>query len=198
MISCMSCNNLIIMIKALFSLASELMFFPGCISYLPSRLPWGSEAVTDAWVWRGSAFSNLLAHGARSLFEFSPFPGDFQNVTANPWADTIKDVRERAETQEAPVQPNHFWGRCDPKRVLLCLRLGSSCLSLRAAMGYSHRAAPTYARAVLAWQVLAPRPSAYGGNPTSARADHVWQGEGKGEQSLLGNSWLPAPCSSQP
>lgn len=173
MISCMSCNNLIIMIKALFSLASELMFFPGCISYLPSRLPWGSEAVTDAWVWRGSAFSNLLAHGARSLFEFSPFPGDFQNVTANPWADTIKDVRERAETQEAPVQPNHFWGRCDPKRVLLCLRLGSSCLSLRAAMGYSHRAAPTYARAVLAWQVLAPRPSAYGGNPTSARADHV-------------------------
>lgn len=101
MISCMSCSNLIIMIKALFSLVSELMFFPGCISYLSSRLPWGSEAVTDAWVWRGSALSNLLAHGAGSLFGFSPFPGDIQNPTANPWADTIKDVRERAETQEA-------------------------------------------------------------------------------------------------
>lgn len=88
------------MIKALFSLASELMFFPGCISYLLRRLPWRSEAITDAWVWRGSALSNVLGHGALSPFEFSPFSGDFQNLTTNPWADTIKGVRERAETRE--------------------------------------------------------------------------------------------------
>lgn len=45
-----------------------------------------------------------------------------------------------------------------------------------AATGYRHRAAARYTSSILALQVLAPRPSAHRGNPTSAKADHVHAG----------------------
>lgn len=115
------------------------------------------------------------------LFEFSPSSGDIPNLTTNPWADTIKDMRERAETSE--LHWNSWFSQTIFGADYHCrgrLQTQSSC--------QVHQHHPL--------QVLSPWPSAHRVNPTLARAAHACAGEG--EWLLLANSGLPAPCSGQP
>lgn len=196
------------MIKALFSLASELIFFPGCISWLLQWLPWSSGAV---WVWRGSVKhqANMLGHGVHSPFECIPLFADFLNLTVNPWADTIRDMTERAETWQAHwnSQFSQTAFGADVTQSKPCCVQGQAAAASASrqtdSWGSGHRAAARYARDVLSWQVLVLRHSAHRGNPMSARAERIWQGESKGEQSLLAASpllqpalalWFKGPC----
>lgn len=181
------------------------MFFPGCISYLPRQLPWGTGAEED------QHFS--VAMDMICLLHFSPSSGNSSLALLQPFFWKLPEPYnkclgwhyEREGRNMGGTVGNSldkpFLGQTWPKASFV-FEQGSSCLSLQAnsflwqqqVTSKEQLAGGASASVVLAWQVLASRPSAHRINPVSAMADYIWQREGYSEQPLFANSCLPVPC----